>query len=695
MADENELKESIESGLNSSSELDDTLDDIISGAGELDDILNRAKNSVFFLGEGFSALAGEVGAANALTFLFTKTLMDIDDQATDLVSGFGQVRGFSNAIQDTFIEINREVFNLDVQSEEILEVFRGFNTELGRMVLFTADEGKRMLVLSEATGLASFEIGSMIAKMSDLGMGTLTAISNIEKMTVEAQKLGLNVNTFIKDIGDNIKLVNQYGFDKGINGLAKMVAKAQLLRFDIQQAVDIADGILDGGPEKAVELATELAVLGGDIGELGDPFAMMFNSINDVGSIQDSLIDLASAAATVNEETGQIEIPAQARLRLRQQAKALNVSFEELADAAINSKRQMMALEDLRISGVENLSEEDQQFIASMSEINERGEMVVKLMHDGDVREIKLTDASGLEGAMEDLRKQQEMSDADPKDVLRKNTEAMVSLSESIDKLTSKEALLMLGAGAFDSQPVRDVIQGLKDSVVGLKTTMSETSASIGEIFKDGEVTDEEAKTLFSDTTDKLIENAKSFGEAIGLSDKAIQKFLDALTNAAKALKGDGEPEDTVPNEADSEVINSEPIEASGEVTDTTPIETADDFILRPGRDPILYNKDDLIIGGTNLFDNSKGQNYEAVNMIPSVVEKQSSIIESIQNNLTTTQRVEQTMSVKDINVNVNGTISVTDRNGNMVDILRNPDVKNQIVMVVKDAFERGNNQFV
>jgi hypothetical protein len=52
-------------------------------------------------------------------------------------------------------------------------------------------------------------------------------------------------------------------------------------------------------------------------------------------------------------------------------------------------------------------------------------------------------------------------------------------------------------------------------------------------------------------------------------------------------------------------------------------------------------------------------------------------------------------MAVKDINVNVSGTISVTDRNGNMVDLLRNSDVQNQIVMIVEDAFKKGKDQFV
>jgi hypothetical protein len=50
---------------------------------------------------------------------------------------------------------------------------------------------------------------------------------------------------------------------------------------------------------------------------------------------------------------------------------------------------------------------------------------------------------------------------------------------------------------------------------------------------------------------------------------------------------------------------------------------------------------------------------------------------------------------VKDINVNANVTISVKDRDGNMVDFLRNSDVQNEIVMIVENAFKRGKDQFV
>ena len=624
--------------------------------------------------------------------------MEIDDSVTDVVSGFGQVRGFSDAIQSTLIDANAELFDLDVSTEEILATFEGFNGELGRMVMLTTEEVSRMNVLAEATGLSSREIGQMIAGMSDLGMGTTTAIENIEAMTVEAQKLGLNVNTYINSIGQNVKLLNQYGFDKGINGLSRMVAKAQALRFDIQQAVNIADGILDGGPEKAVELAAELATLGGDIGELGDPFALMYNSLNDVGAIQDSLVDLASAAATVNEETGQLEIPTYARERLRQQAKLLGVPFEQLTAAAINSKKQMMALEEIEFSGLAGMSDEDKQFIANMSEINEKGEMVVKLKEaDGKVREIQLTDEAGITQAMDKLREQQEMEEMDPQDVLRANTASMVSLSEAIDKLTGKEALLKLGAGAFDTQPVQDVIQGLKESVVDVKQTLSDTAMEIGKIFEDGKVDDEEVKGLITTTSKSLADDAREFATNVKISSTAVDAFVTALENAAKTIAGIEIKDDTLTTdktEVGGDTLTTGKSEVGADTLTTGKVEftEAEDFIMGPGQDIVKFDKDDLVIGGTKLMD----QSYEPVNNLPSIFEKQSSALDSLYNNVSTSvQKIEQTMAVKDINVNVSGTISVTDRNGNMVDLLRNSDVQNQIVMIVEDAFKKGKDQFV
>ena len=663
------------------------------GMEELNKILEGGFDTVMILGDGFIQLAEEIGAAKALTMTLAYLFMDIDDEIRDMTANFGQTNYFAEAYLGTLIKANEKAYELGIPFDDLKGVVQGFTNEMGRMVMLTDQEVFRMATLSKATGLGAAEIGKMVAEMSDLGMGTVTAMESIEELTVQAQRLGLNVNTFINSIGQNIKLVNQYGFDKGINGLAKMVAKAQSLKFDIQQAVNIADGILDGGPERAVEMAAELAMLGGDIGELGDPFALMFNSLNDVGAIQDSLVDLASAAATINEETGQLEIPTYARERLRQQAKVMGVSFEELTTAALNSKKQMMALDEIEFSGLASMSDEDKQFISSISEINEKGEMVVKLKEGDDIKEIKLTDEDGIRQAMEELKDQQEDSLQDPKDVLLENTRALLSLKDQLATLTSKEALIRVAGGAMAGAgegmgSVGEMLTNFRDAIGDVRNTLTETANDFSQVFKDG-VTDEEIEDLTTRTIDRLTGDLDSFAKALDIED-ALATFRKTIEDAGQRIKevitdlGEGAGPGTGMQERSS--------------SPGTGMKELEDFILRPNQDPIAFNEDDIVIGGTNLFgSDKKGQpsNYEPIDILPSMIERQSSVMESIQNNISANiQKIEQTMSVKDINVNVNGSISVTDRNGNMVDLLRNPDVKNQIVMIVEDAFERGRDQF-
>jgi len=235
---------------------------------------------------------------------------------------------------------------------------------------------------------------------------------------------------------------------------------------------------------------------------------------------------------------------------------------------------------------------------------------------------------------------------------------------------------------------VGEMLTNFRDAIGDVRNTLTETANDFSQVFKDG-ITDEEIENLTTRTIDRLTGDLNSFAKALDIED-ALATFRKTIEDAGERIKevitdlGEGAGPGTGMQERSS--------------SPGTGMKELEDFILRPNQDPIAFNEDDIVIGGTNLFgSDKKGQpsNYEPIDILPSMIERQSSVMESIQNNISANiQKIEQTMSVKDINVNVNGSISVTDRNGNMVDLLRNPDVKNQIVMIVEDAFERGRDQF-
>jgi hypothetical protein len=95
-----------------------------------------------------------------------------------------------------------------------------------------------------------------------------------------------------------------------------MVVKSQVLGDTLSVAQNFADQIMDS-PEKAFEYAAQLQTLGGSFSQLGDGAQLLYMAQNDLKGLNDQLINATRGIATFNEESGQFEISANERLRLR------------------------------------------------------------------------------------------------------------------------------------------------------------------------------------------------------------------------------------------------------------------------------------------------------------------------------------------------------------------------------------------
>jgi hypothetical protein len=240
----------------------------------------------------------------------------------------------------------------------------------------------------------------------------------------------------------------------------------------------------------------------------------------------------------------------------------------------------------------------------------------------------------------------------------------------------------------------------LTENVTNLKGTLSQYSGKLGEEFKrPGGPTSEGVKGIALGLGDALLKEAENFGNTIGLTDEAINRFKTAISGASDELSkidlsnfrkkenlNSGEPNQATKDQI-SNLSSEEPRQAEqGQVNY--------DFIMRPGQEPVSFDKGDIILGGTNLFDNKTTQ-YEPINNLVSIL---STYVDNLSRMQTVSESPSQTsgnrVPMKDININVGGTISLNDRYGNSMDLLKNPDARNEIVSLVKTAFERGYDQF-
>jgi hypothetical protein len=264
--------------------------------------------------------------------------------------------------------------------------------------------------------------------------------------------------------------MNRYQFEGGVIGLTKMAAQASMLRFDMATTFKFADDLLD--PDRAVEVSAAFQRLGVTAGNLVDPFQLMNMSINDPSGLQDSIVEISKQFTEFDEETKTFKINPQGVLTLREIGKQTGLDAKEL------SKMGLAAAElDRRLSQISpsiNIKEEDKQYLANISNMNEGGEYEVKLIDEqGKEQTRKLSEITQTE--FEKLIKEQKTG---PK-TLEETAKAQLRL----DQILSTNVSAIRGAiagGVLTAEPIQDLDAVLREAFETVVGTINEKITTPG-----------------------------------------------------------------------------------------------------------------------------------------------------------------------------------------------------------------------
>ena len=288
------------------------------------------------------------------------------------------VLGYDRGISQVLTKTLDKTLKIGGTLQDATDAYSTINTELGKSVILNENILTKTIEFSKATGLSVAESAKLTANFMELGLSIEQSQKESEKLRQTAAKFGINAGQFIKSIGENIKTAAAYGFRNGIDGLSKMVARSQALRVEFKGITGLADTLFD--PEKAIELAANMQVLGGAVGDLADPFKLMYMAENDVEGLQEAIGQAAASSVTFNEQTGAFKLTGTEMRRLKAQADALGMEYGDLADKAIKYKKEAEILSRLQpLQGFSNLSKEQQQVIASLAEIGPGGKVDLRL----------------------------------------------------------------------------------------------------------------------------------------------------------------------------------------------------------------------------------------------------------------------------------------------------------------------------
>ena len=342
-----------------------------------------------------------------------ETILDMLALEDTLRVDISKSLGMSNAqLMDTvdgLTEAGMSASKFGMTVNDLFTVFKEMTKEISRNLYIPPEVSERAALLTKT--LEGFDAGKFAESFDTIGLSLDTAMGKVDETDNSMSEIlqtgrdfGVVMEKFLGNISSELKLINTYGFERGVEGLSRMVARGQSLGIEMSTVTGLADKFFD--PEGAIDFAAQMQVIGGAVGDLQDPFKLMYMATNDLEGLQEAIADTAAQATYFDKEKNKFSISPESRRQLKAMAEQMGMSYQDLADTAVRSARRAEVFN--QIGDFSDMSETDKELIASMAQIGEGGTAEVKIPGIEEMVDV----ADVTESQMELLRKEG-MTDSD------------------------------------------------------------------------------------------------------------------------------------------------------------------------------------------------------------------------------------------------------------------------------------------
>jgi hypothetical protein len=317
-----------------------------------------------------------------------KFFLTLEDNAKSLNTKVANgLQANLKTIESTIFEVYKEGLDYGFAYGDAAEYIQAISDGSQKLFNITTENVKSAVMLSKAMGITAKEVGAMYSNIMKMGMGQQKANEIIDKTFKMAREYGVNASVLTKTVSENIFKAQAYGFKDGINGLREMAIQAQRVGVSMEIAAGAADKAFS--PEGAIEMASNLQMLGGNMGGLTDFHSLMYMAQSDTGALQDQILKTTSSMVDFNSKSGEFRINPEMRRNLTQYAESIGSTYDKVAEGAIKFRKEQEIMSRIPISA--GFSESDKSIISAMAEIGPNGSLQVKLPGMET-----MTDVSGL-----------------------------------------------------------------------------------------------------------------------------------------------------------------------------------------------------------------------------------------------------------------------------------------------------------
>jgi len=580
-------------------ELNDKLEQL---SGEMDGLDKKARSFSESIGDSNNLLGDAVKSTIALQKNFRSFALDsqaqykyaekLAEQSKKTSVNIGLSVGRSKEFTKSFNRATAQLQKFGLEASDVNSIMTEYAEKSGRARILTPEEVLNIGLMEKGLGVGAENAAVLMERMDLMGLNAQQASKYINEMVADSQSLGLNSSKVAKVLSNNFDVMSRMSFRGGVQGMTKMAKLAVQMRMDVGQMLGMADKFYE--PEQAIEAVANLQMLGGDIGEaFGDPFEIMYLARNKPEELAEKVKVMTQNMMQFNEETGEYEFPAEARMQLKAASEQLGVNLDQMIDVA----RQASKIKDIKMKVSSNIVDDDmREGLASLARLDKSGNWVIDIA--GQDEPLKLEDV-GMEEAAEIMSAPKDADEAimdmaynsmTTNDILSNILEAMKTgyVAETNVYEITEDVLRPSVEGLFQGveDQVKNMIVALQDTPFGkFRENMLEQAEALGIASGDGLT--KFFETDFLDSIEDALKNY-DWGEI-------FSPDIDELLKRVRTIGG----EDISRDPAEKDFI----LRSSGEITSFT---SEDDIIGAKRGGPL----DKLMDEGLSN-DNSKSSKTE------------------------------------------------------------------------------------
>jgi len=498
---------------------------------------------------------------------------ELDDSNASLTAVFGQTQKSVAALRQEIAVSIPGIIGMGGQAKDAYTIQESIAKQLQTNMITSAEVAEQLYAGGKVLGFSVEQSGRVVTNFQNAGIQTGQMVKDLQSTADIARKVGVNTSAVFDLVEQNLNQINRYGFQDGVNGLARMSAQAAGLRIRMSETFDFADKVFN--PEGAIDMVATFQRLGVAAGDLADPFRLMYLASEDVEELQNQVVNMTEKFVQFDEKNGRFKVLPNAKRDLMELQKATGYQYDELVKMSEGAAKLQLLQKDFKIGGFDK---ESQQFIANVAEYSkEKGGFTVKLGVGEEklVSELNVDDFSKIEEynkpkKLEDLARDQLSTQKSIESMVRQfvfGAAAPIAGSRFPSDVKDMERAISLAGKAEIDKLMGNPRNTIKTIDSGYKNL---SGAAIGAF--EGKFSFSDAKKMFDESTKTIYGNLEKFGqtlESMSLSD--IKPFISDSNLLAKSLGAGADAVINFTDKLNNAFATGKPLRNTNLGTNTTP----------------------------------------------------------------------------------------------------------------------------